>query len=105
MALYNRQLVAALSRMPLVDSTELALIVGEPTVHRHLTDLLAEDIMARVIRGTIHLPSSGRYYLTAKGISLACSCCLFGNLSGTFMTLWFQHLCSLASGQFIPRNY
>ena len=62
--------VDALSRMPFVELTELALILGEPhsTVHRHLTDLLAEGIVARVIHGTIHLPSSGRYCLTAKGI-------------------------------------
>ena len=43
MALSDRQLLDALSRTPFVDSTELALILGEPhaTVHRTLADLLA----------------------------------------------------------------
>jgi hypothetical protein len=49
--------------MPFVESMELVLILGEPhaTVHRHLTDLLANGIGGRVIHGTAHLPSSGRY--------------------------------------------
>ena len=66
----DRQLLHALSGTPFVDSTELAGILGEPhtTVHRHLTDLLAEDIAGRVSRGTVHLPSSHRYYLTTHGI-------------------------------------
>ena len=60
----------ALSRTPFVDSTELALILGEPhaTVHRALVDLLAEGIVGRVSYGTAHLPSSQRYHLTANGI-------------------------------------
>ena len=39
---YGRQLVDALSRMPFIDSAELALILGQPheTVHRALTSLL-----------------------------------------------------------------
>ena len=59
-----------LSRMPFVESTELAGILGEPhaTVHRALTDLLADGIVGRVSHGTAHLPSSQRYYLTANGI-------------------------------------
>ena len=67
MALSNRQLLAAFSRTPFVDSTELALILGEPhaTVHRVLTDLVAEGIVGRVNHGTSHLPSSQRYYLMA----------------------------------------
>ena len=70
MALSERQLLDALSRTPFVDSTELALILGEPhvTVHRALSDLLAEGIVGRVSHGTAHLPSSQRYYLTAQGI-------------------------------------
>ena len=70
MALSERQLLDALSRTPFVESTELALILGEPhaTVHRHLTGLLADGIVGHVIHGTAHLPSSGRYCLTTKGI-------------------------------------
>ena len=66
----DRQLLDALSRMPLVDSVELALILGEShsTVHRHLTDLLADGIASRVSHGTVHLPSSHRCYLTASGV-------------------------------------
>ena len=70
MALSDRHLLDALSRTPFVDSTELALILGEPhaTVHRTLAGLLADGIVGRVSHGTIHLPSSQRYHLTANGI-------------------------------------
>ena len=70
MAITDQQLLDALSRMPFVESTELALILGEPhaTVHRRLSELLADGILGRVGHGTVHLPSSGRYCLTAKGI-------------------------------------
>ncbi len=70
MALSDRQLFDALSRMPFIGSTEMALILGEPhaTVHRHLTGLLVEGIASRISHSTAHLPSSGRYCLTAKGI-------------------------------------
>ncbi len=70
MAITDRQLLDALSRMPFVESTELALILGEPhaTVHRHLTDLLTDGIVGRVNHGTVHLPSSQRCHLTANGI-------------------------------------
>ena len=70
MAFTERHLLDALARMPFVDSTELALILGQPhaTVHRHLTGLLADGIVGKVNHGTAHLPSSGRYCLTAKGI-------------------------------------
>ena len=56
--------------MPFVDSAELAGILGEPhaTVHRVLTGLLADGIAGRVSHGTVHLPSSRRYYLTASGV-------------------------------------
>ena len=66
----ERQVLDALSRTPFVDSTELALILGEPhtTVHRTLADLLAEGIVGRVSHGTAHLPSSQRYFITANGI-------------------------------------
>ncbi len=73
MRLTDRQLLHFLSRMPFVESTELALILGEPhsTVHRHLTGLLDVGVVERVIHGTAHLPPSGRYCLTAKGIRQA----------------------------------
>ena len=69
MALSERQLLDALSRTPSVDSTEMAAILGElhTTVHRALTDLLAEGIVGRVSHGTAHLPSSQRYHLTTSG--------------------------------------
>ena len=70
MALSDQQMLDALSRTPFVDSTELAGILGEPhaTVHRSLTDLLAEGIIGRASHGTAHLASSQRYHLTANGI-------------------------------------
>ena len=73
MALSDRQLLDALGRMPLVESTELALILGEPhaTVHRYLTELLSDGIVGKVTHGTVHLPSSGRYFITANGIGEA----------------------------------
>ena len=69
----GRQLLDALSRMPFIDSSELAGILGEPhaTVHRELTGLLADGIAGRISHGTAHLPSSRRYYLTASGIRQA----------------------------------
>ena len=73
MALSDRQLLDALSRTPFVDSTELALILGEPhaTLHRALASLLSDGIVGRVSHGTAHLPSSQRYHLTANGIGEA----------------------------------
>ena len=73
MALSERQLLHFLGQMPFSDSAELAGILGEPhaTVHRALTGLLADRIVGRVSHGTTHLPSSQRYYLTAKGIGEA----------------------------------
>ena len=70
MALSERQLLDTLSRMPFVESTELALILGEPhaTVHRRLFELLTDGIVGKVTHGTVHLPSSGRYCLTVQGI-------------------------------------
>ena len=70
MAISERQLLDALSWTPFVDSTELALILGEPhaTVHRTLDDLLAEGFVGRASNGTAHLPSSQRYQLTAQGV-------------------------------------
>ena len=73
MATSERQLFDALSRTPFVGSTELALILGEPhaTVHRALSNLLAEGIVGRVNHGTTHLPSSQRYHLTTNGVGEA----------------------------------
>ena len=70
MAISDRQLLDSLSRTPFVDSAELARILGEAhaTVHRALSDLLAEGIVGRVSHGTAHLPSSQRYHLTASGV-------------------------------------
>ncbi len=70
MPISERQLLDALSRTPFIDSAELALILGEPhaTVHRVLTNLLAESIVGRVSHGTTHLPSCQRYYLTASDV-------------------------------------
>ena len=50
MALSDQQLLHYFSRMPFVDSAELAGILGEPhaTVHRALADLLADGIAGRV---------------------------------------------------------
>ena len=66
MALSGRQILHSLSRMPFIDSTELALILGEPhtTVHRALTRLMTHGIAGRISHGTAYLPSSQRYYLT-----------------------------------------
>ena len=73
MALSDRHLLDSLSRTPFVDSAELARILGEAhaTVHRALNGLLADGIAGRVSHGTAHLPSSGRYSLTAQGIGEA----------------------------------
>ena len=73
MAISERQLLDALSRTPFVDSTELAGILGEPhtTIHRTLGNLMGEGIVGRVSHGTVHLPSSQRYHLTAKGVGEA----------------------------------
>ena len=54
MILSDRHLLDFLSRMPFVDSAELADILGEAhaTVHRALTSLLADGIVGRVSHGT-----------------------------------------------------
>ena len=68
-----RQMLHSLSRVRFVDTMELASILGEPlaTVHRALAGLLADGMVGRVSHGTVQLPSSQRYYLTAHGISEA----------------------------------
>ena len=69
----EQELLDALARMPFVDTLELAVILGEAyaTVHRALTGLLADGIATRVNHGTLHLPTSGRWFLTAEGIDEA----------------------------------
>ena len=83
MSLSEQHLLDAISRMPFVDSAELALILGEPhtTVHRTLASLLAEDIVGRVSHGTAHLPSSQRYNLTASGVGIFARVLGFATLS------------------------
>lgn len=73
MALSERQIFDALSRMPFTDTTELASILVEPpaTVHRSLTNLRKEGFAGRVNHGTALLPTSLRYFLTAKGVKKA----------------------------------
>ena len=73
MTITDRQLLNSLSRMPFIDSAGLAGILGEPhtTVHRALAGLLGDGMVGRVNHGTAYLPSSQRYYLTAKGVSEA----------------------------------
>ena len=70
MGFTGRQLLHFLNQTPFIDSAELAGILGEPhaTVHRNLTDLLADGVVGRASHGTAHLPSSQRYYLTAQGV-------------------------------------
>ena len=70
MSVSDQELLHHLSRMPFVDTAELAMILGEAhvTIHRALTDPLADGIIGRVSLGTSQMPSSRRYYLTAKGI-------------------------------------
>ena len=67
------QALRALAAMPFLDALELALILGEAyaTVHRALIGLLADGIAGRVNHGTVHLPTSGWWFLTAEGIDEA----------------------------------
>ena len=70
MVLSDRLLLDSLSRMPFIDSAELSRVLGEPhaTVHRALSDLLADGIVGRVSHGAAHLPSSQRYHLTDNSV-------------------------------------
>ena len=70
MSVSDQELLHHLSRMPFVDTAELAMILGEAhvTIHRGLAGLLDYGIVGRVSHGTAYLSSSNRYYLTAKGI-------------------------------------
>ena len=108
MTLSDQQLLDSLSRMPLVDSAELAGILGKPhaTVHRGLTGLLADGIAGRVSYGTAHLPSSQRYYLTASGIGDAAGILGFATpsdfvraypMSSEWLTLLIRRMDAVAS--------
>ena len=108
MPLSERQLLDSLSRMPFIDSAELAGILGEPhaTVHRTLTGLLTTVIVGRVSHGTAHLPSSQRYYLTAQGIRQAAELLGFGTpsdfvraypVSREWLTLLIRRMDAVAS--------
>ena len=70
MSVSDQELLHHLSRMPFVDTAELAMILGEAhvAIHRGLAGLLSDGIAGRVSHGTAQLPSSKRHYLTAKGI-------------------------------------
>ena len=72
MAFSDRQLFDAL-RMASIDSAELAGIMDEPnaTVHRWLSDLWQTASLGGASHITAHLPLSGKYCLTAKGIRQA----------------------------------
>ncbi len=73
MAFSRDRILDALARLPFIDAGELALILGEPlaTVHRALTNLLADSLAGRASHGTSLLPSSHRYHLTRNGIAEA----------------------------------
>ena len=73
MSVSDQELLHHLSRMPLVDTAELAMIAGEAhvAIHRGMAGLLDEGFVGRVGHGTAHLPWSRRYYLTKKGITEA----------------------------------
>ena len=73
MGVSDQELLHHLSRMPFVDTAELAMILGEAhvAIHRGLAGLLSNGIAGRVSHGTAHLPSSKRHYLTAKGVGEA----------------------------------
>ena len=73
MSFSDRELLHHLSRMPFVDTAELAMITGEAhvAIHRGLAGLLSDGIAGRVSHGTAHLPTSRRYHLTKKGVGEA----------------------------------
>ena len=108
MSVSDHELLHQLSRMPFVDTAELAMILGEAhvAIHRGLAWLLADDIVARVSHGTAHLPSSRRYYLTAQGIREATETLGFDApsdylraypVSGEWLTLLIRRMDAVAS--------
>ena len=73
MSVSDQELLDHLSRMPFVDTAELAMITGEAhvAIHRGLAGLLSGGVVGRVSHGTAHLSSSRRYYLPAQGVGEA----------------------------------
>ena len=73
MSVSDRELLHHQSQIPLVDTAELAMITREAhvAIHRGLAGLLEDGIAGRISHVTAHLPSSRRYYLTAKGVGEA----------------------------------
>ena len=63
MALSDQQLLHCFSRMPFVDTAELAGFLGDPpaTIHPTLTSVLTNGVVGRVSHVTADLPSSQRY--------------------------------------------
>ena len=61
MSVSDQELLHHLVRMPLVDTAELAMILGEAhvAIHRGLTGLLSEGVVRRVSHGTAHLLPAG----------------------------------------------
>ena len=70
MSVSDQELLHHLSRMPFVDTAELAMITGgaHVAIYQGLAGLLDNSIVGRVSHGTAYLPSGRRYYLTRKGI-------------------------------------
>ena len=99
MRLTERQLLDALARMPFADTLALAVILGEAyaTVHRALSGLLADGIAGRVNHGTVHLPTSGRWFLTTDGIAEAADQLGFAAPS-EFVRAYRRLFASLSSG-------
>ena len=108
MSLSDHQLLDGLSRMPFVESTDLAPILGKPhaTVHRRLSELLAHGIVGKATHGTVHLPSSGRYFIPANGIREAANFLGYDTpsdfvraypMSGEWLTLLLRRMDAVAS--------
>ena len=62
MSVSDRELLHHLSRMPFLDTAELAMITGEAhvAIHRGLASLLSGGTVGRVSHGTAHLPPTCR---------------------------------------------
>ncbi len=58
MSVSEQELLHHLGRMPFIDTAELAMITGEAhvTIHRWLSDLLAEGVVGCASHVTPHMP-------------------------------------------------